>query len=75
MTNASRKEGGRQLQYAPLESKTVITLVPTDGENAPNGPFTLSNGVESLSTTAQFINNTLTVTSGKSSYVITYTTK
>jgi hypothetical protein len=72
MTNASRKEGGRQLQYAPMTSKTVITLVPTDGENAPNGPFTLSNGVESLSTTAQFINNTLTVTSGKSSYVITY---
>ena len=75
MTNTSRKAGGgRQLQYAPLASKTVITLVPTDGENAPNGPFTLTNGVETLSTTAQFINNTLTVTSRKSSYTITYTT-
>ena len=75
MTNTALKSGGRQLRYAPLDSKTNITLVPTDGENAPNGPFTLLSGIESLSTTAQFINNTLTVTSGlKSSYVITYTT-
>jgi hypothetical protein len=75
MTNTGLKEGGRQLQYSPLDSpfrKTNITLVPTDGENAPNGPFTLLNGLETVSQTAQFINNTLTVTSGKSSYVITY---
>ena len=75
MTNTSRKEGGgRQLHYAPLASKTVITLVPTDGETSPNGPFTLTNGIETLSTTAQFTNNTLTVQAGKSSYVITYIT-
>jgi len=73
MTNTGLKAGGRQLRYSPLDSKTSITLVPTDGENAPNGPFTLLSGIESLSTTAQFINNTLTVTSGKNTYVITYT--
>ena len=74
MTNTAGKSGGRQLQYAPKESKVIIGLVPTDASAAPNGPFTLTNGSETLSTTAQFINNTLTVTSGKSSYVITYTT-
>ena len=73
MTNTGLKAGGRQLQYSPLDSKTNITLSPTNGETAPNGPFTLLNGIDSLSTTAQFINNTLTVTAGKSSYVITYT--
>ena len=72
MTNTALKSGGRQLQYSPLDSKNSITLVPTDGENAPNGPFTLLNGLETVSTTAQFINNTLTVTAGKNSYVITY---
>ena len=74
MTNTAIKTGGRQLQYAPKESKVIIRLVPSDASAAPNGPFTLTNGLETLSTTAQFINNTLTVTSGKSSYVITYTT-
>jgi hypothetical protein len=76
MTNTGLKAGGRQLQYSTESEffRTNITLVPTDGENAPNGPFTLLNGLETVSQTAQFINNTLTVTSGKSSYVITYTT-
>jgi len=64
--------GTRTLQYA---SKTTITLTATDAETSPNGPFRLTNGLETLSTTAQFTNNTLTVTSGKSTYVITYTTK
>ncbi len=73
MTNTGLKSGGRQLRYAPLDSTTNVSLAPTDGENAPNGPFTLLNGLESVSTTAQFINNTLTVTAGKNSYVITYT--
>ena len=72
MTNSARKAGGRQLRYAPLASTTNVSLFPTDGENAPNGPFTLLNGLETVSTTAQFINNTLTVTAGKNSYVITY---
>ena len=72
MTNTALKSGGRQLRYAPLASKTNVSLVPADGENAPNGPFRLLNGLETVSQTAQFINNTLTVTSGKSSYVITY---
>ena len=75
MTNTTSKAGGRQLQYAPLGSKVVITLVPTDAETSPNGPFTLTSGAQTLSTTAQFTNNTLTVTDGKSTYVITYTTK
>ena len=75
MTNTGLKAGGRQLQYSPLDSKTNITLAPTNREDAPNGPFTLLNSLESVSTTAQFINNTLTVTAGKGySYVITYTT-
>ena len=73
MTNTAIKTGGRQLQYAPKESKVIIGLVPSDASAAPNGPFTLTSGLETLSTTAQFINNTLTVTSGKNTYVITYT--
>ena len=72
MTNTALKSGGRQLRYAPLDSKTNVILAPTDGETAPNGPFTLTNGLDSLSTTARFDEDVLTVVSGKNTYTITY---
>ncbi len=72
MTNTALKSGGRQLSYQPLASKDNIILAPTDAETAPNGPFRLTNGLNIVSTTAQFVDNVLTVVSGKTTYTITY---
>jgi len=71
MDNETFKSGGRQLTLT--NGKSAITLFPTNAKTAPNGPFTLNNGIDDPSTPVQFIDNTLTVTVRKSSYVITYT--
>ena len=55
-----------------------ILIEPTDPKTAPNGPFTVTVGGESLGTNFNFTNNILTFTYGlKTSitYTVTYTTK
>lgn len=55
-----------------------IIIEPTNSKTAPNGPFTVTVGEESLGTNFNFTNNILTFTYGlKTSitYTVTYTTK
>ena len=72
MANSIFKLGGRILEATV--GKVSVSLVPTDGENAPNGPFTFRVGLGNVTTTAQFTNNVLTVVDEGNTYTITYTT-
>jgi len=78
MSNSTFKLGGRILEAtANIGLGQVNTsLFPTDGDNAPNGPFTLRVGFGNVSTTAQFTNNVLTVVDEDNvTYTITFTPK
>tara|TARA_R100000030_G_scaffold16077_2_gene10789 strand:+ start:3186 stop:5228 length:2043 start_codon:yes stop_codon:yes gene_type:complete len=77
MSNKTFKLGGRILEATLTvgKSKVNIALVPTDGTNAPNGPFTFRVGLGNVTTTAQFTNNVLTVVDEDTTYTITYTPK